>query len=113
MAQLVTLEHRVTHTYVDKYAHLDQWGESFTFKALEPKLIATGDGYDHGPVHVQRFIGSKSADQKSQIKALYDNLSYSGCSHEYDCCGCASVHASIRKVRRGVFTALLRTSFNY
>ena len=113
MAQVIKLEERLTSRYVDSYRHMDQWGREFTFKVLPAKMVEERFGYDEGNITHMRVIGSKTIDQNAQIRVLHQNMGYSGCSHEYDCCGCASVHTDIKKVKRGIFSVLLTVSKNY
>lgn len=113
MAQHFQAEVRKTRGYVDGYSHLDEWGQSFGFKELGRTVLNTGDGYDDAGTCKFNVIGSKKADQNLQRDALAANYSYSGCTHTYDCCGCLSVSADVRKTKRGVFSVLLRASRNY
>jgi hypothetical protein len=113
MATKQFIEERLTSRYVDSCSHLDQWGQSFEIKVLGDKLLDEGNGYDVGPTTRFRVIGPKGADQKVLQRTISQNMSYGGCSHEHDCCGCWSASASVTKVRKGVFSVLLSTSRNY
>ena len=113
MPRTFTAEVRLTHTYIDQYSHLDQWGEPYTFTEYTPKRVSEGNGYDdRGKV---KFLvkGNSHLDSDPQMKALRSYYGYSGCTHEYDCCGCASVSASVSKVRPGLFSVLLHETRNY
>lgn len=113
MAFKFTASVRLTHTYIDQFDHLDQWGEDFDFKGLGARVLETGNGYDEGSTRRYRVIGSKTKSQDDQVSALSSFFGHSGCTHEYDCCGCESVHASVRKVRPGIFSVLTQSYFNY
>lgn len=113
MTCFTTIESRLTHRYVDSAAHMDQWGPQVTVKVLGGRVLDTGNGYDVGPTTRFTVVAPKTADAAYVTKALRDTFSYQGCSHEYDCCGCGSSSAHIRKVKRGVFSVLLSTSRNY
>lgn len=106
-------EIRKTHSYVDSCSSMDSWGESFRFKMLAGKQTIKPKGFDDGGTHRYRIIGSKKLSQKKQAQALHDTLSHHGCTHEYDCCGCASHYVTITRIKPGLFSASIKTSFNY
>jgi len=113
MAFTFTASVRLTSRYVGTHLHLDQWGPPMRFKALEPKVVDAGNGYDEAETSLIRVIGDKKADQRLQAKALTHELTSHGCAHEYDCCGCISTSARVRRVRPGIFSVLLHSSRNY
>lgn len=113
MASNIIATIRMTRHYVDSCSHLDKWGREYRFKMLQGRQIRPPDGYDDGGSCLVRVIGSKTLNQDAQANALRDTLGYGGCAHEHDCCGCKSVHAQVTKVKRGIFSVLLRTSYNY
>ena len=88
-------------------------GNYYRFKVLGARVWSTGNGYDEGERASFRVIGSKKLDQEDQRAALRSSISGSSCTHSYDCCGCASTYASVRKVKPGVFAVKARTSYNY
>lgn len=113
MAHKFTAQERLTHTYVDSCSHLDQWGDDFTFTEYPSQPVSNGNGYDdRGSI---RFLvkGDEEIDQQRQQRVLRDHYSYGGCTHEYDCCGCASVSAYVTPVKPGLFSVLLNESRNY
>lgn len=115
MANKIQAHLRLTHRYVDEYGHLDQWDTLHTmeFKMLGGRDVRVGNGYDDLGSKRHRVIGSKKLDQNKQAQALRDTLSYHGCSHSYDCCGCSSRSARVTKVKPGIFSVLLSISRNY
>lgn len=113
MAEITYFRPRLTHKYISQYDHLDEWGDPMRFKILGRKFVEEGNGYDYLGAYRMRVIGSKKLDQDLQAQAIAQNMGYSGCTHEYDCCGCHSVSARVKKVRRGVFSVLISTSRNY
>ena len=104
---------RLTHRYIDDYSHMDKWGKHFGFKVLGGKVIEQGNGYDYLGAIKHRIIGSKTLDQDAQAQALRDYFSHHGCSHEWDCCGCTSQTARVRRIKPGIFSMLISTSRNY
>lgn len=46
-------------------------------------------------------------------QAIGDSLSRHGCHHDYDCCGCASIHARAKHVAGVVYAVTISTSRNF
>lgn len=113
MATKFTAEVRLTHTYIDDYSHMDKWGQAFKFKALASKVVDEGNGYDETGNELIRVIGDKKADQELQARTLASHYSHYGCTHQYDCCGCHGQSASVRKVKRGVFSVFIHHYRDY
>ena len=88
-------------------------GNYYRFKVLGARVWSTGNGYDEGERVSFRVLGSKKHDQADQRLALSASINGRSCTHDYDCCGCASTYASVRKVKPGVFAVQARTSYNY
>ena len=121
MAQRIIIEKRVTHKYVGKWRHLDQWRDAISApaRALPRRLVAVpGGDADHseGPTHVHRFrlpAGLTRRQRDDAARGLRDMYTSHGCSHEYDCCGCSSHYARvIHRAGRDVVLAV-GTSYNY
>lgn len=106
-------QRRLTSTYIDQLSHLDQWGEEYTFKALGSILMDLGNGYDTGSERKFTVVGDKHKNQNKQALAIGAYFGHSGCTHEYDCCGCESIHAYVRMVKPGHFAVTLSSSYNY
>ena len=86
---------RRTHKYVGEYAHLDEWKTLSSYPKLSEFVRETdeGNGMDDGGVYLRwaRLPGQLSRKQRDEmVRAIEDSYTYSGCSHEYDCCGCSS-----------------------
>lgn len=117
--QKVEVQVRLTHKYVDEWSHLDEWsnldkgGQTFTVKLLGGKCVQPPKGYDDGGGYRYRVIGPKNVDQKALQRAITHTFNKWGCSHEHDCCGCLLTSARVDRVKRGIFTMLLRHSYNY
>lgn len=95
------------------HAESPETGRYYRFKALAGRVFETGNGYDEGQSASFRVIGSKRLSQADQRAALRSSIAGSRCTHDYDCCGCASTYAAIRIVKRGIFAVQTRTSYNY
>ena len=104
---------RTSHRYIDEYKHLD--GERFvaTVHLTPRKQTAEGNGYDEGGRYVQYLRVPRGVDSSSLRQALRDTMGYSGCTHEYDCCGCASTYVSTAMVAPRKIRVTTRVSFNY
>jgi len=95
------------------HAESPETGNYYRFKALASRVWTQGNGYDEGQSASFRVIGSKRLSQADQRRALLASIAGSRCTHDYDCCGCASIYAAIRIVKRGIFAVQTRTSYNY
>jgi len=95
------------------HAESPETGNYYRFKALASRVWTQGNGYDEGQSASFRVIGSKRLSQADQRRALLASIAGSRCTHDYDCCGCASTYAAIRIVKRGIFAVQTRTSYNY
>jgi hypothetical protein len=113
MAVRTYVSARLTHKWADHCSNRDEWTDSIPVKLLQGVLLSEGKSYDEGSTVRYRVIGPKNVDQKMLKKAIRDTFSTGGCSHEYDCCGCPSTYATVKKARKGIFTAIVKTSYNY
>lgn len=111
--QTLALNTRLTHRYVDTHSHLDQWNRVGHLKMTPPRVVQEGNGYDEGDT-VVRYARIRRADDFRLLKrAIEDTMSRHGCSHEYDCCGCASWSTRVKRVRPGLLLIRTRVTFNY
>lgn len=94
---------RRTYKYRDGWSHMDEWGKPLKFKILGGRITRLAEQYDEVDTYVFRAIGDKRGDQAEQAQALRDTYSGSGCRHDYDCCGCVTRYATVRRLRPGVF----------
>ena len=113
MAQTTYIRKRLTHRYVGTYAHLDDWSESVKVKELAHQVVALSEDFDEGDTVRFGVVVPKSIPVKDALDMLYSTYNSHGCAHEYDCCGCPSYHADIKPVKRGFFSVLVKTSYNY
>ena len=104
---------RTSHRYIDKYKHLD--GEKFvaTVRLTAPKMTSEGNGYDDMGRYVQYLRTPRNVDKKELAQALRDTLGYHGCTHEYDCCGCASHYVSVKLAGPRTMRVVTSVSRNY
>lgn len=99
--QEVNVYDRLTHKYVDSWRHLDEEQFVATVKLTPPVQTEEGNYYDNLGTYVQfaripAGLGSKT--ERLLLQGLVDTLTSWGCSHDFDCCGCRLVRASVQKV---------------
>lgn len=105
----IQLFERLTHRYNDP--SLDETRQVAVVRVTPGRVIAQGNDYDEGDTtisHVRAPRGSKNLSQ-----ALRDTLNSGGCHHEYDCCGCSSTFATVRKVSARDYVLKVSVRFNY
>ena len=109
----IQLELRLTHRYVGTYSHLDAWDAVGTALLTPARVVAEGNDYDEGNTYVRWATVPRGQSVSATARALEDTLSRHGCSHDWDCCGCASY--STRVIHRHGRRLVLKTSvsFNY
>ncbi len=113
MAEQLYLKKRLTHKYNDSAAHLDRWQHVGWVKLLAPRRVEEGNGMDFTGVWASRVVAPVSLKHHDLRRAINDVLSYSGCSHDYDCCGCASASATVKRVSKREYTVSVSTYRNY
>lgn len=104
---------RLTHRYVGTFRHLDSWRDLGEAKVTPHREVAPGNGHDEGGTYIRWATLPRGVDRDAACRALVDTFSRWGCSHEWDCCGCASYTTRVLH-RHGRRVALqTRVSFNY
>jgi len=109
----INLYKRLTHRYVDAYRHLDE--ESFVgqVKQLGLTRSVAPAGYDDGGTYLFRVVAPPTLKSQDLSQAISSTLSHNGCAHEYDCCGCESHSAHVKRLTKREYAVRLRVSFNY
>lgn len=104
---------RLTHRYVGTHAHLDKWHDIGTVNLTPGRQVRPGNGYDEGGTYVRWATLPRGMNRRAAVRALEHTLSRWGCSHDWDCCGCASYSTRVlhRHGRRVVLVT--RVSYNY
>jgi hypothetical protein len=105
----IDLYYRLTHKFTLGWSHEDDWDHAVSAKILPLKLVASTDDTD---TFTQRVIAPSSHRKTDLSNAIASTLSRSGCRHEYDCCGCVSFHAIVRRVSAREYVARIHTSRN-
>jgi hypothetical protein len=111
--QTVHAYRRTSHRYIDAYKHLD--GEEFvaTVKLTPPRMIRAAEDFDDGGSYVQFMRVPRNVNLQALRQALRDTMGYHGCTHEYDCCGCASRSVRTRLVAPRKLRVTTSISYNY
>jgi hypothetical protein len=113
MSTIIHLERRVTHRYVGEYQHLDEWQDVGRAKVFPPRKIEDGNGHDDAGTYLMHAKIPAGQDPEASRQALADRYTRWGCSHEYDCCGCLSTSAKVKRLTPRTFSVLIRQSRNY
>jgi len=111
--ELIHLHKRLTNRYVGTYRHLDQWAYVGVVKLLGGRLVDEGNGIDDTGTYVSRVVAPVSLKHRDLRRAIRSHFSQSGCAHEYDCCGCTSTSANVRRVSPREYVLTLSYSRNY
>lgn len=113
MAEIIHLQRRLTHRYVGAYQHLDNWEYVGRAKLLAPRLVDPGNDYDDAGTYLLHAKIPVGQDAEKSRRALEDRFTRWGCAHDYDCCGCVSTRATVKRVTPRTFSVLVRKSRNY
>ena len=106
----------VTRKFVGTFRHLDAWDELGTIRHTPFRKVynpARDEDLSDGPSYVAFARLPAGADVKEWCLAIEDSMSSHGCSHEYDCCGCASHYARVYPYRGRVVRISVGVSYNY
>lgn len=109
---------RLTHKYVGTHKHLDRHRYVGSVNLTPPQVVerpGPDADFSEGNRYVQfaRLPAGLSAKQRRELaSAIEDENTSHGCSHEYDCCGCASYHARAQVRGRRLYLRVA-VSFNY
>jgi hypothetical protein len=98
--ELMHLYERKTHKYVDECRDMDEHEYLGRVKITPPQRTVEPKDFDDGGTYVRFARLPVGADKRRYMAALAENLSNWGCTHEYDCCGCMLVRASVTPTAR-------------
>lgn len=100
-----TLQLRETHKYRAGWSGLDAWAVigSYTVERRYTEELPDDADQDDLPgtlLMVEVTLNAEQAFTEDQVRqALRDSLSASGCTHDWDCCGCISSWATATHVK--------------
>lgn len=107
---------RMTRTYRDGWAYLDQWESigSYTIEARSKLEIVDDEDYCE-PSFQKIFLRVESEFSDDEVKkALRSEFTHSSCQHDWDCCGCRSYYANeVKELSDGYWVVHQSSSRNY
>lgn len=116
-AASVTVELTRRHKYVGTFKHLNESVH------VGHAVMYAGPAFYTDPEDMCEPTTRKALLQFTQLEttfpiheieqAIRDSLSRRGCHHDYDCCGCTSVHARAKHVAGVVYAVTISTSRNF
>ena len=107
------LHQRITHTYADGWADLDEWQHLGTAKMLRWNATAEPLGFDDAGTFTTKVIGPRQLRAVDLGRAIAATLGGSSCTHEHDCCGCPTTHASVKRTSAREYFVHLHITRNY
>lgn len=111
--QQINLSIRLTHRYVGTHAHNDRWDFLGDLKVTPARVVDAGNGIDDAGTVVRYARIRRSDDFRLLQRAIEDTMSRHGCSHDYDCCGCASYSTRVTRIRPRLLLIRTRVGRNY
>jgi hypothetical protein len=114
MATIIHLEKCLSYRYVGTCSHLDRWQSVGRAKVFPARLVREPgkDIADCGTYVLTAKIPA-GQDPLASREALRDHFTSEGCHHDYDCCGCRSTWAEVRRIAGRTFSVKLHVSRNY
>jgi len=114
----VRIESRLTDRYVGTCSDLDSWRHVGMVRLTPARLTRQRGGprgTDHSDdgAYLMHARIPRGQDPHESARALRDTLTVEGCHHEYDCCGCRSTRADVRRIGRRDFIVHVTVSRNY
>lgn len=114
--ETVVIARRITHKFVGIFRYLDQWetiGRVRITNGRDVRKYSDIDGPEVGPRYI-RFARLPNGVKRSVVlRAIEDELSAWGCSHEWDCCGCASYSTRVYPYKGRVVRIVTDVTYNY
>jgi hypothetical protein len=112
MAYLAHLYERLTFKYRNPRDGDDEQYVC-TAKVLAPSRVTEPTDYDDGGVVTFRVIAPASYAAVDIRRAIRDSFTRGGCSHEYDCCGCAHNTVHVERLNARNYRVTEHTYYNY
>lgn len=113
--ELISVNKRLTRKYRDGFSHEDRWEHLGVLKVTPARVVQEGNRYDEGDTYVRfaRISNISREGFKLLKRGLMDTLNTSGCTHDWDCCGCASYSTRVQRVAPRLVLIRTRVSYNY
>jgi hypothetical protein len=113
MTETIHLHKRLTHRYQDAWRYLDEERYIGAVKQLGATRIEPPQGYDDGGKYYFRIVAPTTLKKQNLRSAITSTLSGSGCRHDYDCCGCGSTSARVKRLTKREYSVVLSVNYNY
>jgi hypothetical protein len=117
---MLSLDKRLTHTYVGTYQHEDKWEQIGSIDEIGSRALPRSEEEEEDPCDPQArkvFCLVKSDRPDDEIRqALHDTYTQHGCHCEHDCCGCRSYYAGHKRIKRvtgDLWEVVVSSSRNY
>lgn len=107
-----TLEIRKTRSYVGTWRHLDEWEDVGEFDVVGEWTTLQMDNAEESTERV-KIVCVACDDVELAVRALRDEFSSYGCSHDYDCCGCWSHYAEAFHLKEDRYAVIVNSRRNY
>lgn len=114
---------RETFKFNAAYRDLDSWIGIGTFKVIAATTVDCNDELEEGeepdfcePQRTTMLVCADTSEPRpltDVCQALEQEFSGSGCTHEYDCCGCRSYHAHAMYLGKNRYEVVVSSSRNY
>jgi hypothetical protein len=111
--QTVNAHKYTSHLWAPGYRYLDSDVFVAELKLTPRKQVAAPQDYDEGGTYLQYTRVPKNVDTRLAAEALRDTMGGSNCQHEYDCCGCATRHVSVKVLGSRRLRIRTHISLNY
>jgi hypothetical protein len=109
----IHLYERTSFGYRDAYRDLDSEVYVGEVKMLAGRMVREPRDFDDGGVRRHRVVAPSTLAGRDLTRAINTYFSHSGCRHEWDCCGCASISATAKRVSKREYVVDISTSYNY
>ena len=111
------LEIRTTKKYRDGWSHLDEWAFLGRFELISAYHTHDYDGCDETSETTLAYMVESDIDAGAATEAIEAMETRSGCTHDYDCCGCWHYSADVTEIvtlgKYNIFHCVVKGSRNY
>jgi len=109
----IHLYERTSFHYRDAYRDLDSEEYVGEVKLLGGRVTREPRDFDDGGVRTHRVVAPSPLAGRDLTRAINTHFTHSGCTHDWDCCGCATTYATTKRVSKREYVVSISTSYNY
>lgn len=77
------------------------------------KKVQDGNGYDEGGTYLQYMRVPRGVNKNLLRAAVQHTMGGSNCTHDYDCCGCASRAVTTKMISARTMQVRTKIYYNY